>query len=54
MNCTLRVVIFLQFQGEAYYFDQPFGGAANILLYLMAKELKGSQKVTTHALHDKL
>ncbi len=28
-----------------YYFDQPFGDAANIPLYLMSKELKGRQKV---------
>jgi len=28
-----------------YYFDQPFGDAANIPLYLMSKELKGKEKV---------
>ncbi len=28
-----------------YYFDQPFGDAANIPLYLMSRELKGKQKV---------
>ncbi len=28
-----------------YYYDQPFGDAANIPLYLMSKELKGKQKV---------
>ncbi len=28
-----------------YYFDQPFGDAANIPLYLMSKEIKGKQKV---------
>ena len=27
------------------YFDQPFGDAANIPLYLMSKELKGKEKV---------
>jgi len=27
------------------YFDQPFGDAANIPLYLMSRELKGKQKV---------
>jgi len=28
-----------------HYFDQPFGDAANIPLYLMSKELKGKEKV---------
>ena len=28
-----------------HYFDQPFGDAANIPLYLMTKELKGKEKV---------
>jgi asparagine synthase (glutamine-hydrolysing) len=28
-----------------YYFDQPFGDAANIPLYLMSRELKGKEKV---------
>ena len=28
-----------------YYFDQPFGDAANIPLYLMSRELKGKHKV---------
>ena len=28
-----------------YYFDQPFGDAANIPLYLMSKEIRGKQKV---------